>query len=129
MDRRRILLALPVLASPLLVWGMMRLAAHDPPRVARSLEPPRTVIPARIDTLPVPPDVARLLADGRNWAAARRMRELVRADSSPGMVLLAARAEAGWGGWSNLRALLEGRAWLDRVEHGEGWFLLARARE
>lgn len=128
MDRRRIVLVVPWLAALLLVWGIARFAspAPAPPQVPQ----PRTAaVPRTIGRYPVPPDIAELLRQGRSWAAARRLRDRVKSDSEPGLVLLAARAEAGWGGWSNVRALLDGRPWLDSVEGGEGWFLLGRARE
>jgi soluble lytic murein transglycosylase len=131
MDQRRIILMLPALAAPLLVWGAVRLASPEtpPPGPAPSLAPRPTRVPAKVANVPVPPDVAELLRQGRNWAAARRLRELVNAGSEPGLVLLAARTEAAWGGWANVRSLLDGKPWLDSVEHGEGWFLLGRARE
>ncbi|CAA9333496.1 MAG: hypothetical protein AVDCRST_MAG89-2251, partial [uncultured Gemmatimonadetes bacterium] len=63
--------------------------------------------------------------------AARRMRNYLRqrGDAPPEAVLLAARAEAGWGSWERVRTLLDGKPWLDRTRGGEGWFLLGRARE
>ncbi|MFL5384210.1 MAG: transglycosylase SLT domain-containing protein [Longimicrobiaceae bacterium] len=129
MDRRRILPYLPLLAAPLLLWGLARFAEPETPKPAPVLAPKPVRVPARVDRYPVPPDVAELLRQGRHWAAARRLRSQVNAASEPGLILLAARAEAGWGGWSNVRSLLEGKPWLDRVEEGDGWFLLARARE
>ncbi len=86
------------------------------------------------DSLPVPgvpEEVAAFLRNGQSWRAARLMREFLdrTPDAAPEAVLLAARAEAGWGGWARTRAYLEDRPWLDRVNGGEGWFWLARARE
>lgn len=129
MDRRRILPYLPLLAAPVLLWGLARMAEPETPAPAPVLAPKPARVPARVDRYPVPPEIAELLRQGRHWAAARRLRGQVTAASEPGLVLLAARAEAGWGGWSNVRSLLEGKTWLDRVEQGDGWFLLARARE
>ena len=129
MDRRRLLPFLPIAAAPLLVWGLARFAEPETPAPPPALAPRPAPVPARVGNVRVPPDIAELLRQGRYWAAARRLRGQVKADSEPGLVLLAARAEAGWGGWSNARTLLEGKPWLDRVEQGEGWFLLARARE
>ncbi|HET6763187.1 MAG TPA: transglycosylase SLT domain-containing protein, partial [Longimicrobiaceae bacterium] len=37
--------------------------------------------------------------------------------------------EAGWGGWSRERPLLEGKPWLDATGGGAGWYWLGRARE
>lgn len=129
MDRRRILPFLPILAAPLLVWGLARVAEPEETAAPAVLAPKPAAVPARVGGVDVPPDTAELLRQGRHWTAARQLRERVKADSEPGLVLLAARAEAGWGGWSNARGLLEGKPWLDRVERGDGWFLLARARE
>jgi soluble lytic murein transglycosylase len=129
MDRRRILPFLPLVAAPLLLWGLARFAEPETPRPPPVLAPRPTPVPVRVDHVRVPQDVAELLRQGRHWAAARRLRSQVNGASEPGLVLLAARAEAGWGGWSNVRGLLDGKPWLDRVEQGEGWFLLGRARE
>ena len=80
---------------------------------------------------PVPSEVELLLRTGRPWRAARRMQEYLQSqpDAPPLARLIAARAEAGWGGWENIRALLEGRPWLGTLEAGEGWFWLARSLE
>jgi soluble lytic murein transglycosylase len=129
MDRRKLLTMLPIATVPLLVWAAARLAAPEPPPRADPLAPRPAAVPARVATYPVPPDVAELLRQGRNWRAARLLRERVKPDSDPGLVLLAARAEAGWGGWSNVRSLLDGKPWLGTTEQAEGWFLLGRARE
>ena len=79
----------------------------------------------------VPPEVELLLRTGRPWRAARRMQEYLQSqpDAPPLARLVAARAEAGWGGWENVRALLEERPWLGTIEAGEGWFWLARSLE
>lgn len=95
---------------------------HPPSRVARA------------DTLTapgVPAEVTDFLRNGQSWRAARRMREVLAStpDPAPDAVLLAARAEAGWGGWKQVREYLEGRSWLDGVQGGEGWYWLARALE
>lgn len=128
MDRRKLLPMLPIAAVPLLVWAAARLATPEPPH-RDPLAPRAAAVPAKVASYPVPPDVAELLRQGRNWRAARLLRERVKPDSDPGLVLLAARAEAGWGGWSNVRSLLDGKPWLSSTEQGEGWYLLGRARE
>ncbi|HET6762720.1 MAG TPA: hypothetical protein VFH27_03585, partial [Longimicrobiaceae bacterium] len=71
------------------------------------------------------------LRDGRPWAAWLAMRPYVaHADGAdPAAVLLAARAASGWGGWGEVRRLLEDRDWLSRHEQGEGWMLLGRGYE
>ncbi|HEU0013540.1 MAG TPA: lytic transglycosylase domain-containing protein [Longimicrobium sp.] len=67
----------------------------------------------------------------RPWAAWKELRDHVEdPDDAPQQVaLLAARAAAGWDGWSQVRRLLEGRHWLAERGRGEGAFLLARAEE
>jgi soluble lytic murein transglycosylase len=72
-----------------------------------------------------------LLREGRPWRAAQLLRDHLeaRGDATPTELLLAARAEAGWGGWDRVRALLEGADWLDREGDGYGHFLLGRALE
>ena len=70
------------------------------------------------------------LEAGRPWKAWRLLRDEVDAPgTAPAYVLLGARAAAGWGGWTNVRDLLQGRDWLAREGRGEGLFLLARAQE
>jgi soluble lytic murein transglycosylase len=76
----------------------------------------------------VPGEIAVFLEEGRSWRAARALRTYLRSGSlaPPDAVLLAARAEAGWGGWESVVEYLEGREWLDEIRAGEGWFWLAR---
>lgn len=91
----------------------------------------QAIVTVEGDTIPaaVPPKVAAFLEEGRSWRAARLMRNVLARAMQPSaeMVLLAARAEAGWGGWDRVIAYLEGASWLDEVDGGEGWFWLARA--
>jgi soluble lytic murein transglycosylase len=98
-----------------------------PHRHVPEFAPPGDTLTAR----GVPAEVTEFLRNGQSWRAARRMRELLRAtpDPAPEAVLLAARAEAGWGGWEETRAYLEGKPWLDTVRDGEGWYWLGRALE
>ena len=77
-------------------------------------------------------DSARVeVASGRFWHAAR----LLRAVSNDGVVLapeeslLLARADLAWRNWDGIVVQVDGEAWLDEVGGGEGWLLLARARE
>jgi soluble lytic murein transglycosylase len=79
----------------------------------------------------VPASVEKAMREGRSWTAARAMRAYLArtSDARPDAVLLAARAEAGWGGWGRVRKLLEGKGWLGEARGGEGWYLLGRARE
>ncbi|HEU4881044.1 MAG TPA: transglycosylase SLT domain-containing protein [Longimicrobium sp.] len=71
------------------------------------------------------------LEAGRPWAAWKQLRGYVKdpADAPDAVVLTAARAAAGWDGWSHVRRLLEGRDWLAERSRGEGMYLLARANE
>ena len=79
----------------------------------------------------VPEAVGVFLENGQAWRAARLMREYLREaeDPSPEAYLLAARAEAGWGGWTHVRRYLSDASWLDAVNGGEGWYFLGRALE
>jgi soluble lytic murein transglycosylase len=71
------------------------------------------------------------LEAGRPWAAWNELREYVEDEDGapPAIALLAARAAAGWDGWSHVRRLLEGRDWPAEEDGGAGLFLLARAEE
>ena len=75
-------------------------------------------------------EAGRALADGRPYLASRLLTPLLAAPSfrDSTTVLLAARAAAAWESWGSVVRLLEGAEWLDRLESGEGRFLLARAR-
>ena len=72
----------------------------------------------------------QVLDAGRPFAATRLLAPLLASPEgkSPGAVLLAARAAAGWEGWGTIVRLLTGQPWLDALANGEGRALLARAR-
>ena len=72
---------------------------------------------------------AMLLEAGRPWQATRTIAPLLEAAGTrtPATVLLAARAAAGWQGWTTVTRLLSGQIWLDREQDGAGRALLARA--
>lgn len=81
-----------------------------------------------------PPSLDSALAEieaGRPWHGARLLRHRLEAggDDEPGTRLLLARAEAGWANWGAVRSLLVDAPWLEDLEGGLGWILLARARE
>jgi soluble lytic murein transglycosylase len=82
-----------------------------------------------LDEMPV--HAEGLLATDRPWRAARVMRSYVERarNVAADRRLLAARAEAGWGGWREVGALLENVPALDTYENGIGLYLLARARD
>jgi soluble lytic murein transglycosylase len=86
---------------------------------------------AGTDVADLPAQAEAFLATDRPWRAARVMRRyLVEArDPATDHRLLAARAEAGWGGWDRVHALLEGVPALDTYENGIGLYLLGRARD
>ncbi len=71
------------------------------------------------------------LEANRPWSAWKELADHVDepAAAPSSAVLLAARAAAGWGGWGEVRRLLEGREWLGRVDGAEGWLLLGRGYE
>jgi soluble lytic murein transglycosylase len=72
---------------------------------------------------------ATLLEAGRPWQATRTLAPLLEAAGTrtPATILLAARAAAGWEGWTTATRLLSGQIWLDREQDGAGRALLARA--
>jgi soluble lytic murein transglycosylase len=68
------------------------------------------------------------LEAGRPWAAWRVLEpHAAEADATARIVVVAARAAAGWGGWDEVRRLLAGQPWLDARGSGDGLLLLARA--
>lgn len=90
--------------------------------------------PTKSATLPdadsVPAEALSALREGRYLRASMILREYLatRSDTTASAILLAARAEAGWGDWEQVRTLLEGRSWLDLVGSGYGWSLLGRSQ-
>ncbi len=77
------------------------------------------------------PNADSLIAAGQNWRAARQMRRYLDRTGDPEAhdLLVAARAEGGWGGWARVAELLEGQTWLDDEGDGIGWYLLGRAHD
>jgi soluble lytic murein transglycosylase len=130
---KRVFCGMLVLAGVLLLVGVRSARQTREPEPARV---ERAAPAARVEALAAAvaefdPEIAALIRDGRPWYAALRMRTYLRRhpDAPPEALLLAARAEAEWGGWERVRTLLDGKPWLDRTGGGEGWFLLGRARE
>jgi soluble lytic murein transglycosylase len=135
MRRNGLLLTLAVLvvAVVVILLAVKRESVARPEHVAAEAGSGPGAVPGG-DTilLPgVPEAVTSFMRDGRSWRAARAMRAYLErsGDTRPDALLLAARAEAGWGGWERVSALLEGKEWLGRERGGEGWYWLARARE
>src|SRR4051812_29042973 len=71
------------------------------------------------------------LAAQRPWHAARLLRAVAAQGPSlgPEETLLLARADAGWRNWAGVVEQLDAKPWLAQTAGGEGWLLLARARE
>ena len=71
----------------------------------------------------------RALQAGHPWQATRLLAPVLRdqARRTPAAVLLAARAAAGWEGWSVVDQLLRGQSWLADQFAGAGYELLARS--
>jgi soluble lytic murein transglycosylase len=76
-----------------------------------------------------PPEAIRAVAEGRFFHASLMMRDYLAEtpDATAQDVLLAARAEAGWGDWGRVASLLGEVSWLDDVETGIGRRLLGRS--
>lgn len=90
-----------------------------------------TTTAAQLVDLPdVPPEALEAMRQGRYWRASQILRDYLAKvpEPTPETVLLAAQAEAGWGGWDRVERLLAGQSWLDSVASGLGWNLLGRAR-
>ena len=90
-----------------------------------------TDVVEQIDPDARPREAEAFLATDRPWRAAHVMRRH-RAEvpeASAAHRLLAARAEAGWGGWPEVHALLDDLAGLDTLGGGLGLYLLGRARD
>jgi soluble lytic murein transglycosylase len=94
------------------------------------LGPRETHSAATIQEDSVPEAALEALREGRFLRASLILREYLAAhnDTTPSAILLAARAEAGWGDWERVSELLEGRNWLDGVAAGFGWNLLGRSQ-
>jgi soluble lytic murein transglycosylase len=86
----------------------------------------RSVAPAS----EVPEAARRALAEKRYFHATLLLREYMASvsDTTAEALLLAARAEAGWGDWENVERLLAGRPWLDAEADALGWNLLGRSQ-
>ena len=84
-----------------------------------------------VETDELPVHARAYLASDRPWRSARIMRRYVEEadDVSDDFRVLAARAEAAWGGWPHVRTLLKDVRALDSHEHGIGLYLLGRAHE
>jgi soluble lytic murein transglycosylase len=84
---------------------------------------------ARLDTDAMPAHAEAFLATDRPWRAARVMRSYLGQvrNPPPEHLVLAALAEAGWGGWSEARSLLQRVPALDTHAHGLGLYLLGRS--
>ena len=69
------------------------------------------------------------LARGLSWRASLILAPLLRDSTTrtPEVVMLAATAASGWGGWNEVGKLLEGEPWLDSAFDGAGRALSARA--
>lgn len=77
----------------------------------------------------VPESAVDALRRGRYWRASRILHQHLSAarDTSPRTLLLAARADAGWGDWESVHRLLADQPWLDTISGGYGWKLLGRS--
>lgn len=94
------------------------------------LGPRETHSAAPAEAQDVPPEALSALRDGRFLRASLILRDYLAAhpDTTPSAILLAARAEAGWGDWERVSDLLEGRSWLSGVAAGFGWNLLGQSQ-
>jgi len=96
---------------------------------ARALHPSLESTAARAARREVPESARRAIAEKRYFHATLILREYMASvsDTTAEALLLAARAEAGWGDWENVERLLAGRPWLDTEADALGWNLLGRS--
>jgi soluble lytic murein transglycosylase len=119
-------LGILILAVPLILLSH---GGQDP--VLERMDGDVAEVLERADVEDLPLQAEALLATDRPWRAARLMRRYLA--ETPGAPidrrLLAARAEAGWGGWDAVHSLLDGAPALDAHEGGIGLYLLGRSRD
>src|SRR5688500_7985619 len=87
---------------------------------AREMSEGALEAPATGDTILV--NAAAALQNGQPWRAAQILEPVLRDSTqrTPERVLLAARAAAEWGGWSQVNRLLGTAPWLDSRFDGLG---------
>src|SRR4051812_27442229 len=85
-------------------------------------------VPAAVQTDELQ-DARSAIERGHPWRATQLVAPLLRnvRTRSPAAVIVAARAAAGWGGWTEVERLLAKEPWVDGQFGGEGRELLARA--
>jgi soluble lytic murein transglycosylase len=127
-------LVLPVLAAAILAVGVATLVFS---RSSRE-EGVRDTLPGDIEQVvegldpgEMPAQAEALLATDRPWRAARVMRRYfeLATDAPSDHRVLGARAEAGWGGWQEVHALIRDVPALDTYNDGVGLYLLGRAHD
>lgn len=131
MPRRLLIVAFSALLTAALV--LLALLSRRPQpepvreRVAGDVE--EVVGSLAPDDLPV--HARGFLATDRPWRAARTMERYLAEvpDPLPEHLVLAARAEGGWGHWPAVLALLEDVPALETHDDGIGTYLLGRARD
>jgi soluble lytic murein transglycosylase len=71
-------------------------------------------------------DAVTAIDAGHPWKATVALAPKL-SQKKPATLLIAARAAAAWGGWTEVEKLLAGQAWIDSSFNGEAHALLARA--
>lgn len=102
--------------------------------IALACAGPSPALAERVGSESLAPDsvvlaAIRAIDEGRPWRATRILAPAL--DDSilrtPELVLTAARAAAGWGGWTEVDRLLAGAPWVDSLAGGEGRVLLTQS--
>src|SRR4051812_10241216 len=97
---------------------------------------PTTLLAAVLLALPRPAaqtdglkDAQDAIDHGHPWRATQIVAPLLRTPRTrtPAALIVAARAAAGWSGWSEVDRLLAKEPWIDDQFDGEGRELLARS--
>ncbi|HUE97499.1 MAG TPA: tetratricopeptide repeat protein, partial [Longimicrobiaceae bacterium] len=125
----RAVVGLIAVVASLLAGSMAMRSGGVGPMTASAPVP--IVAEGKVGAEPVPAEAVQLMEAGRPWRAARVMAGFLASTNVPTAeaILFAARAEAGWGGWSEVREYLAGKPWLDELSGAEGWYWLGRALE
>lgn len=128
---RRIFIALFVISLTVVTSLILLSQGAEEEPVRSEVQGDVDVVVAGLDADELVAQARALLATERPWRAARTLERYLEQTEDPPAdhLVLAARAHGGWGGWSEVLTLLEGRSGLESYEDGIGLYLLGRARD
>jgi soluble lytic murein transglycosylase len=128
---RRLLYGLIIVAVLAIAVATLLLSRSPAAEIAADVEGDVAAEIQAMDPAEMPDRAVAYLATDRPWRAAVVMRNYLDrvARPDPAHRILAARAEAGWGAWTRVVALLDGLGAVDTYDNGIGLYLLARAHD